>query len=69
MSMAKSQKTEIENLRQLLEQNAETLQRMEEFLDQLNDRLEATAEVLSGKRRGSALPGIPESRQGSAVTS
>jgi hypothetical protein len=69
MSMAKSQKAEIENLRQLLEQNAETLQRMEEFLDQLNDRLEATAEVLSGKHRGSLLPGVPESRQDPPLTS
>jgi hypothetical protein len=83
MSMAKSQKAEIENLRQLLEQNAETLQRMEEFLGQLNDRLEATAEVLSGKHRGSVppssqeergmsrqvLPGSPESRQDPPLTS
>ncbi len=50
MDMAKSQKGEIENLRQMLEQNSETLQRMEVFLNELNDRLEATGEALSGKR-------------------
>jgi len=48
--MAKSHKDEIENLRQMLEQNSETLQRMEVFLSELNDRLEATGEALSGKR-------------------
>jgi len=45
-----SQKHEIETLRNLLEQNTETLQRMESFLHDLNNRLEATGEALSGKR-------------------